>query len=107
MRARVSPPWTKTVNAGALAVGKLLLISSATRIDALPGTSQPPPERWSLWCSENQPPAAMNESQTRRTARRRFDTVVASPARKLSTISSRVARRPQYTEQVHGSDGPV
>src|SRR5439155_878320 len=57
-------PRTKTMKAGVVTLGKLASSSSATRIDGLPGTSQPPPERWSLWWSENHPPAARSASQT-------------------------------------------
>ena len=46
-------PVTKNVNVGGVTPGNVSR-SSETRIDALPGTSQPPPLRWSVWWSENQ-----------------------------------------------------
>jgi len=77
-------PVTSSVNVGGVTPGNEPS-SRETRIDWLPGTSQPPPERWSVWWSENQPPAASSTSQAAITARRRRATAPARRARELST----------------------
>ena len=87
MRAWTAPglaPVTKSVNVGGVTPGNVSR-SCETRIDALPGTSQPPPVRWSVWWSENHAPPASSASQTAMTARRRRETPLASRARTAST----------------------
>jgi hypothetical protein len=62
-------PVTKKVNAGGVVPGKRSS-SRVTRSDWLPGTSQPPPERYEVWWNENQAHEARITSQTATTARR-------------------------------------
>ncbi len=76
-------PVTKNVNVGGVTPGNVS-ISFDTRIEALPGTSQPPPLRWSVWCTENHALPARSTSQTAITARRRRDTALASRASQAS-----------------------
>ena len=76
-------PVTKNVNVGGVTPGNVS-ISFDTRIEALPGTSQPPPLRWSVWCSENHALPARSTTQTAITARRRRETALASRASEAS-----------------------
>ena len=78
-------PVTSTVNAADEKPGNRSCSVSITRTDGLPGTSQPPPVRWSLCRSENDAPAASSTSHTPTTARRRRDTSRPSRASATST----------------------
>ena len=80
-------PVTKTVKTGVCTPGKSCFSASLTRIEGLPGTSQPPPERCVAWCSENQAPDASSAIQTAKTAPRRRDTTPASRPSDRSTIT--------------------
>ncbi len=92
-RTAAGAPVTSRVKAGGVTPGNRSS-TPAVWSDALPGTSQPPPERRSLWCSENQPPAARSASQTAMTARRRRETAAASlPSRDSTSTRLPVATR--------------
>ena len=82
---------TKTAMRTPRKVGKRSRRSPA-RTDWLPGTSQPPPDRWSVWWSENHAPARRSASQSESTSHRRRAAVSASRPRIPSTAEE-VTRR--------------